>query len=218
MDYPKKWWWLVLIVVPIAAALIGLLKTGGGGDVINIAGTQFTGDVALNPVTVIIEEVQQLLGKELDNEVVETLQKASDSVGTGNYGEAISLLESVADSTQVPAFFNNLGAAYMAAGDFDNAKFYLDKVDAKQPDDPSQFNLGQLPECGPLVGAKESMSGGDSFEGAEAIAPGLYTHNEGLGAGVHRYFKGVIRQMGRWVVRLLLRSGLIRSIFALEFS
>ena len=28
----------------------------------------------------------------------------------------------------------------------------------------------------------------------------------------------VIRQMGRWVVRLLLRSGLIRSIFALEFS
>ncbi len=112
-------------------------------------------------------------GKELAKEVEEVLQKASNSVGAEKFPEAISLLESVADSIAIPAFFNNLGAAYMATGAFDKAKLYLDKAAAAGPDKNAQFNLAQLPECGSLVGAKEDMaSGGDSFENAEEISPG----------------------------------------------
>ena len=49
------------------------------------------------------------------------------------------------------------------------------------------------------------------------LIPELYL--QGLAQGdFDLALRGVIRQMGRWVVRLLLRSGLIRSIFALEFS
>ena len=204
MAPPKKWWWLVLVVVPIVVALISLLKTGGGGgDVYNVAGNQYTGDVAFNPVTVIIEQARRIHGQELTKEVEEVLQKASNSVGTEKFPEAVSLLESVADSIPVPAFFNNLGAAYMATGEFDKAKLYLDKAAAAGPDKNAQFNLAQLPECGSLVGAKGSMpSGGDSFEDAEAIAPGLYIHNEGLSMGVHsvhKYFK-VRLKAGRTLV------------------
>ncbi len=194
MDYPKKWWWLVLIVVPIVAALIGLLKNGSAGGNVYVAGPQFTGPIAFNDVTVIVEQARRIHGKELATEVVEKLQKVSDSVETGNFREAISLLESVATSAPVPALFNNLGAAHLATGDFDKAKSYLEKATAAGPDEKSQFNLGQIPECGPLVGEKDSMpGGGDTFESAAAIPPGLYILEEAIPTGVHRYFKAPLK-------------------------
>ncbi len=134
MDVPKKHWWIAGIAVPIIAASItitpNLLREKG---TIYVAGNQFTGNVAFNNITIVNEQARQMLGKELPDNVLETLREALNLVQSREFDKAIPLLQSTATAAPVPSVFNNLGAAYLATGNKEKAKEYLEKA----PDEKS---------------------------------------------------------------------------------
>ncbi len=146
MDVPKKYWWIVGIVVPIIVALItiipNLLREKG---TIYVAGNQFTGNVAFYNITIVNEQARQMLGKELPDNVLETLREALNLVQSREFDKAIPLLQSTVTAAPVPSVFNNLGAAYLATGNKEKAKGYFEKAISDKPDEETaKFNLRQL--------------------------------------------------------------------------
>jgi tetratricopeptide (TPR) repeat protein len=150
MDVPKKYWWVIGIAVPVIIAIISILpnlipkKASSGAFYVDVVGTQFNGQVAINNVSVVAEQAREKLGGELPKEVLEMLSKAIELTQANNFNAAIPVLESVAKAAPVPAVFNNLGAAYLATGNKAKAANAFDKALAIEPDQESaRFNLSQ---------------------------------------------------------------------------
>lgn len=150
MDIPKKYWWVIGIAVPIVVAVIGimpkLIPNNGSGEkfYVDVVETQFNGKVAFNNVTIITQQTQQQLGTELPSGLVKKIQKAFELIESKNFNEAIPLLESVAKVAPAPAIFNNIGAAYLAAGNKEKAISSFKKSLSQAPDqEAARFNLSQ---------------------------------------------------------------------------
>lgn len=146
MDVPKKYWWIAAIVVPIVAAIITItpyfLKEKG---ITYVAGSQFTGNVAFNNITIVAEQARQMLGKELPDNVLETLREAFNFVQSRQFDKAIPLFQSAATIAPVSAVYNNLGAALLATGNQEKAKEYLEKARDIMPDEKTvSYNLNQI--------------------------------------------------------------------------
>ncbi len=158
---PKKWWWLVAVAVPIAVAVIAIVPNmlgtgaGGGGDTFRVIGTQFTDEVTFNAFNVIVDQANQA-GIELSDGELETLRQALNLAQARQFDAAIPLLESLEELAPVPAILSNLGAAYLATGDREAARSYLQATVARDPKErAAQINLGALDE---LTLQEESVS------------------------------------------------------------
>ena len=155
MDTPKKWWWLVAVAVPIAVAIIAIVPdmfrtgVGGGGDTFRVVGTQFNDEVTFNAFNVVVDQADQA-GIELSNGELETLRQALNLAQARQFDAAIPLLKSLEESAPVPAILSNLGAAYLATGDRETARSYLQATVARDPkEQAAQINLGALDELAP---------------------------------------------------------------------
>ncbi len=158
---PKKWWWLVAVAVPIAVAVIAIVPNmlgtgaGGGGDTFRVIGTQFNDEVTFNAFNVIVDQANQA-GIELSDGELETLRQALNLAQARQFDAAIPLLESLEELAPVPAILSNLGAAYLATGDREAARSYLQATVARDPKErAAQINLGALDE---LTLQEESVS------------------------------------------------------------
>jgi len=162
MDIPKKYWWLVGIVVPIIVAIIAVvppLLKEDAGETINyeVNGTQIIGDVAFNNMDIIVEQAQQMLGKELPEDLLKSLHQALKFIQSKEFYKAIPALESAKSVVPVPAVFNNLGAAYLATGNKDKAKDYFEKaLDRKPNEEAANFNLNQIVAAQTVSGIEKS--------------------------------------------------------------
>jgi hypothetical protein len=124
---------VVGIAVPIAVALIGagaqLLGSGGDappGVVYNeVSGSQYQGDVAFTTVTLMAHEAEQTSGEPMPEALQAILRQAMSAVDDGAFDKAIPLLEAAAEAAPSPAVLNNLGAAYLAAGEAERARAAL---------------------------------------------------------------------------------------------
>jgi hypothetical protein len=151
LEYPRKYWWLVLIIVPILVAIIQLVpdfdkdegKSDDGVIHVQVSGPQFNGDVAFNTVNVVMEQAERTL-QEIPKGVVERLQQAMDLLQSRNFEKAIPLLQSAAQTTAVPALFNNLDAAYLATGNLQRATEYVEKARTGSDEEAAAFNLKQI--------------------------------------------------------------------------
>lgn len=164
MDAPKKWWWVARVAVPIIVALIAagaLFLSSGGGEVestvINLGDTtinqgDFTfnqGDVTFNTVNYIVQQIEQTSGQDLAEDVLAMLRDAMTAVQDEDFGKAIPLLETLAETTSAPTILNNLGAAYYTIGDHELAQVTLETAQDSQRNTPEQsasirHNLEQI--------------------------------------------------------------------------
>ena len=151
LEYTRRYWWLVLIIVPIVVAIIQLVpdfdkdegKSDDGVIHVQVSGPQFNGDVAFNTVNVVMEQAERTL-QEIPKGVVERLQQAMDLLQSRNFEKAIPVLQSAAQTTPVPALFNNLGAAYLATGNLQKATEYVEKARTGSDEEAAAFNLKQI--------------------------------------------------------------------------
>jgi tetratricopeptide (TPR) repeat protein len=149
-DMPKKWWWLVAVAVPVVLAIIAIVPDlirsgdGGGGDTFRVIGSQFNDEVTFNTFIVVVDQADQA-GIELSKRELETLRQALDLVQDGRFDAAIPLLESLGEEVPVAAVLNNLGAAYLATGNRDQAKGAFNKALSQAPDQESaRVNLTKI--------------------------------------------------------------------------
>jgi hypothetical protein len=149
-DMPKKWWWLVAVAVPVVLAIIAIVPDlirsgdGGGGDTFRVIGSQFNDEVTFNTFNVVVDQADQA-GIELSKRELETLRQALDLVQDGRFDAAIPLLESLGEEVPVAAVLNNLGAAYLATGNRDQAKGAFNKALSQAPDQESaRVNLTKI--------------------------------------------------------------------------
>ena len=159
MDTPKKWWWVVGIAVPVVVALIaivpGLLSSDGGQDetadivYYKVEGNQYQGNVAYNSVNYIARQMEQSSGEALSENVLAMLRDAMSAVEDKDFDKGIPLLVALAETTSAPALLNNLGAAYMAAGEAERARVTLIAARDSEGNSPQQtaavlHNLRQI--------------------------------------------------------------------------
>jgi len=135
VDIPKKWWWVAGVAVPVVVALIAvipqLVSTPGGKDdaaeiVYNeVAGNQYQGGVAYSTVNFIARQFEQTSGQPLPADVRAVLTDAMAAIDDGDFDKAIPLFEAAADTISSSGLLNNLGAAYIAAGETERARDIL---------------------------------------------------------------------------------------------
>lgn len=153
MKVPQRWWWIAAIAVPIVVAVIGIGPDllGLGSDEPNLVynrveGSQFQGDV----------EVREG-GQPLADEVVALLEDAMQAVEDGAPDKAVPLFQAAAEVASTPAVLNNLGAAYLAAGEPEQAREVLLRARAAEVRRPGEtaaveHNLRQLAQAtGPSI-------------------------------------------------------------------
>ncbi|MEE8106371.1 MAG: tetratricopeptide repeat protein [Planctomycetota bacterium] len=125
----SKKWWIVGVAVPILAAIIalvpGLISGGKGGDRYNNVG--IVGDPTFNNLNLVIEQARKA-GHQLSDEMLGLLDKAMALVKSKDYTKAIPILKEVAVAAPVPALLNNVGAAYLATKDWEQARPFLERA------------------------------------------------------------------------------------------
>ena len=150
-SYPKKYWWVVLVVVPIAVGLIAIVpkflgNSNGGGDRITIEGSNVGGNVQIIGTQVILNQLKKD-GSDVANmkDLEADISRAVNLVEGGFYKDAIPLFEEIANKTQAPAIYNNLGTLYLLDNRDEQAREAFKEGVALDPAyQPLRLNLARL--------------------------------------------------------------------------
>jgi tetratricopeptide (TPR) repeat protein len=140
---------MVLVLVPIAIAVIGVLPSFRGGSVestsspiFDLKGAEFRDTVTMVDTQNILNEIHQGPDK---LEIEAAIQRATKLASEGLSQEAIEIFKSLAEQTQSPGMFNNLGALYATSGQNDQALEAFEEGLSREPDSvPLMTNLALL--------------------------------------------------------------------------
>ncbi len=138
--------WSVAII-GIAAWTYTTASNGQVADTIEITNNEFSGEMRYVNINVVQNGHEDTQQNSLSPEQMKEIERATNLVKGGFYGNAIPILEKVARQAEIPALYNNLGVLYAVTGDANTSrKFYMKAVE-KNPDDKNlKLNLGLLAE------------------------------------------------------------------------
>ena len=144
----------MMIILVFSVAVIGIVawvyttvSERKIAETINVTSNEFSGEMHFVNINVILSQNEKAEAKSLSADQMKEIKRGINLVKSGFYDKAIPIFKKMAEQSQIPALYNNLGVLYAVTGNINASRESYIKAVEQDPDDKDvRLNLGLLEE------------------------------------------------------------------------